>query len=171
MGKARETIQEAVKLGIAPMLKKHGFKKTGLNFARRNGAVAHYLNVHLSSWNQGPEGAFYLNAGLMFDEICRHYGTEPPQLPKYADCNFMVRLERLDPRLPFRFEVDEGTNVGDLAQTVSDAIEKAFVVPAAPGPTGGRHGRRRPARHVRSSRPASAPRVPRSSTLNVPLEP
>lgn len=143
MGKARDTIQQVVKLGLAPMLKKHRFKKTGLNFARRHGAVAHYLNVQLSSWNHGAEGSFYLNAGLMFDEICRHFGTQPPLLPKYADCNFMVRMECLDPGLPASFRVDETTDVEAMARSLSDAVEKVFVVPSAGvaslrdlGPTG-----------------------------------
>lgn len=131
MGKARETIQEAVNLGLVPMLKKHGFRKTGLNFARRHGAAAHYLNVQLSSWNQGPQGSFYLNAGLMFDEICRHYGKEPPQLPKYGDCQFMVRMEDLDPSLPSQFPVDESTDVDAMARSVCDAVEKVFVAPSA----------------------------------------
>ena len=130
MGEARDMIQEVVKLGLAPMLKRHGFKKIGLNFARRRGAVAHYLNVQLSSWNYGPQGGFYVNAGLMFDEICRHYGKEPPQFPKYDDCNFMVRMESLDLSFPPQVSVDENTNPKELAQRLSSAVEQIYVVPS-----------------------------------------
>lgn len=131
MNKARDASEEVVKLGLAPMLKKHGFKKTGLHFARRRGAAAHYLNVRLSSWNQGMEGSFYLNAGLMFDEVCKHYGRQPPLLPKYDDCDFMIRLERLNPSLPPQFCVDETTSLEALARKVSSAVEQTFVEPSA----------------------------------------
>lgn len=129
MAKARELIQEVVRLGLAPMLKKHGFKKNGLNFARRSGTVAHYLNVQLSSWNCGSNGYFYLNAGLMFDEISTHFGKVPPQLPKYDDCNFMVRLDRLNGSLPLQFTVDENTNLEVLAQVVANSVEQTYVIP------------------------------------------
>lgn len=129
MVKARELIQEVVNLGLAPMLKEHGFKKNGLNFIRRHGTVVNYLNVQLSSWNQGSDGHFYLNAGLMFDEICRHYGKEPPQTPKYDDCNFMVRMERLNSSLPPQFSVSENTNLKELGLSLSEAVKKTYVVP------------------------------------------
>lgn len=129
MGKARELIQEAIRLGLAPMLKKHGFKKKGLNFARRCGTVGHFLNVQLSSWNSGSQGYFYLNAGLMFDDVSTHFGKEPPQLPKYDDCNFMVRLDRLNDRIPQQFSVDESTNLDELAKVVANSVEQTYVIP------------------------------------------
>ncbi len=129
MVQARELVQEVVNLGLAPMLKEHGFKKNGLSFLRRRGAVTHYLNIQLSSWNQGSEGSFYLNAGLMFDEICRHYGKEPPKTPKQHDCNFMVRIERLNSSLPPQFSVNERANLTELAQSLSEAVEKTYVIP------------------------------------------
>jgi hypothetical protein len=129
MAKARESIFEVIRLGLAPMLKQHGFKKNGLNFTRRCGTVAHYLNVQLSSWNCGSQGYFYLNAGLMFDEISTHFGKVPPQLPKYDDCNFMVRLDRLNESLPPQFTVDENTNLDALAQVVANLVEQTYVIP------------------------------------------
>lgn len=129
MGKARESIHEVVRLGLAPMLKAHGFKKTGLNFARRSGAVAHYLNVQLSSWNCGAQGGFYLDVGLMFDELCLHFGKQPPALPKYDDCQFLVRLERLDSQLPPQFAVNESTDLQALASSVAQSVGQSFVAP------------------------------------------
>lgn len=129
MRTARESIQEVVNIGLAPMLKRHGFKKNALNFGRRRGSVGHYFNVQLSRWNQGSQGSFYLNAGVMFDDICRLHGKQPPSIPKYEDCHFMVRLERLNPSLPSSFNVDEETDLNALAEQISEAVESTFVIP------------------------------------------
>jgi hypothetical protein len=129
MRTAREAIQEVVKTGLAPMLKRHGFKKNAFSFGRRRGSVGHYFDVQLSQWNRGSEGGFYLNAGVMFDDICALQGGEPPAIPKYPDCQFMVRLERLNPGLPGLFKVDEETDLNALAAQISEAVERTFVVP------------------------------------------
>jgi hypothetical protein len=126
---ARESIREIVKIGLAPMFKRHGFKKEALGFGRRTGTVAHYFNVQLSQWNRGAEGHFYLNAGVMFDDICLLEGKSPPALAKYDDCHFMVRMEQLDPGMPGFFSVDETTDPNTLAQQIGQAVERSFVVP------------------------------------------
>jgi hypothetical protein len=118
-----------VKFGLVPLMKQHGFKKNALNFARRRGPLAHFLNVQLSQWNRGTAGQFYLNAGVMFDDICLLYAKAPPPLPKYDDCQFMVRLERLNPDLPAAINVDETTNIEALASWLARAVEETFVVP------------------------------------------
>ncbi len=129
MSKARDLIHEVVRLELAPLLKDRGFKKNGMNFTRRRGSVVHYLNIQLSSWNQGSQGSFYVNAGLMFDEIFRHYCQEPPAIPKYDDCNFMVRLERIDSNLPPQFSIDEKTDLKILAKGLANIVERAYVKP------------------------------------------
>jgi len=129
LGAAREAIQEVVKLGLAPLFKRHGYKKNALSFTRRRGAVAHYFNVQSSQWNQGAAGQFYLNAGVMFDEICALQGRPPPVLPKYDDCHFMVRLERLNPGLPQFFQVDAGTDLAALAAQLGASVERTYVQP------------------------------------------
>ena len=127
--KAREAIMAVVHAGLAPMFKRHGFKKNALSFTRRRGEVAHFFNLQSSQWNTGTSGHFYLNAGVMFDELCRLRGAEPPALPKYDDCQFMVRLERIDASLPQFFKVDAGTDLAALAAQVADAVERAYVLP------------------------------------------
>lgn len=129
MRTARESIQEVVKLGLAPMFKRHGFKKSAFSFARRSGAVAHYFNVQSSQWNRGAEGHFYLNAGVMFDAICQLHGKPAPAIPKYDDCHFMIRLERVNPRLPQYFKVDQATDPQALAGQIAGIVESSFVVP------------------------------------------
>lgn len=129
MRTSRDAIHEAVKLGLAPLMKRHGFRKNGLSFARRRGPLGHFLDVQLSQWNRGAAGQFYLNAGVMFDDICRLHAKEPPSLPKYDDCHFMVRLERLNPDLPAAVNVDESTNIEALADWLARTVEETFVLP------------------------------------------
>jgi len=120
-----------VKLGIAPMLKAHGFKKRALNFARSKGAVTHFVNVQLSSWNRGPAGSFYLNVGLVFDELCQHFGKPAPEFPAYDDCQFLVRIDKLNPALPQQFEVGASTDLQVLASGIAGDLEQTFVAPLA----------------------------------------
>lgn len=129
MRTARECINEAVKLGLAPMFKAHKFKKNGLTFTRRVGAVLNCFNVQLSQWNQGAEGHFYLNAGVAFDEIFAFRGEAVPVVPKYDDCQFMVRLECLNAELPQFYSVDENTNPDELGAKLAMIVEKTYVQP------------------------------------------
>ena len=112
-----------------PLFKEHGYRKTGCHFARRHGTVGHYLNIQLSQWNQGAHGHFFVNAGVMFDDFKRLRGTEPPALPKYGDCDFMVRLDAIDSTFPRWVDIDDSTNVEEKAAWLNEHIEKSFVVP------------------------------------------
>lgn len=129
MNKARDYINEIVKKGVAPTLKSNGFRKQGLHFARRNGSVSHYLNIQLSSWNCGSDGGFYINAGVAFDDLYSHFGELPPKFPKYENCQFLVRMEQLNPQLPQQFRVDDSTDLDALASTVAKEILDTFVKP------------------------------------------
>jgi hypothetical protein len=124
---ARESIGELVKLAIAPMLKSRGFKKSGFNFARRNGSVTHFVNVQLSSWNGGSAGSFYLNVGVAFDEIARHLGKQPRESPRCGDCQFLVRIEQLNPKLPQQFVVDETVDLRVLGSSIALSLDETFV--------------------------------------------
>jgi hypothetical protein len=129
MRTSRNAIHEVIELGLVPLMKQHGFKKSALHFARRRGSLGHYLNVQVSQWNRGTAGQFYLNAGVMFDDMCLLCAKEPPTLPKYDNCQFMVRLERLNPGLPATINVDETTNIEALADWLARTVEATFVVP------------------------------------------
>jgi hypothetical protein len=111
------------------MFKAHGFKKNGLNFLRRTGAVVNFFNIQLSQWNCGEDGHFYLNAGVMFDEMFAFRGDAIPDKPKYFDCQFMVRLENLDNSLPDSHHVDASTDAGDMASHLARVIESTYVLP------------------------------------------
>jgi hypothetical protein len=129
MKTVKEITNEIVKIGLAPMFKENGFKKSGFHFARRRGTVAHYFGIQLSQWNQGASGHFYLNAGVMFDDFRRHYGKKIPELPKYADCDFMVRFEQIDLELARWVTIDENIDVQERGKWLREHVENMFVVP------------------------------------------
>lgn len=127
--KAKETIQTIVAQGLAAALKREGFRKNQLSFVRRCGATAHFVQVQPSSWNQGARGAFYINGGIMFDDVRRHFGLAVPRLPKYDDCTFRVRLERLFPEAPVQWVVTETTPVPEMAMQLVHCVMAGFVNP------------------------------------------
>lgn len=127
--RARDLVNDIVKTGLAPMMKRHGFRKTGLTFTRRQGSVAHLLNLQLSQWNLGIDGRFYVNAGVMFDDMRRLRGWEPPERPTYPDCDFMVRWERLGEGLPPSIEVGADSDDAALAAWLATQVETVFVLP------------------------------------------
>jgi hypothetical protein len=125
----RAATQEIVKIGLAPMLKRHRFKKQGFNFSRRQGTVEHHFNVQLSQWNHGARGYFFLNGGVLFDDMLRLRGGETPKSPKCHHCQFYIRLGTIDPRLIGKVDVDKDTDLASLAHRLTEQVEKNFVVP------------------------------------------
>jgi hypothetical protein len=127
--KARDMVAAIVEHGLAPALKRGGFRKQQLNFARRRGSVAHFLQVQLSSWNQGSAGAFYVNVGVMFDQMREHFGSVAVDIPKHDDCQFMVRLEQLFPEAPVQWTVDAGTDVAAVSDKLVSCVLRGVVEP------------------------------------------
>lgn len=127
--KASETIAEIVQHALAPGLKREGFRKQRLSFSRRRGRSAHFIQVQLSSWNQGAEGAFYVNVGVMFDEIREHCDQPVPAIPAYDDCSFMVRLEKLVAEAPTQWNVNAQTDVSAVgAQLARCVLQEAVTL-------------------------------------------
>lgn len=124
---AKEIIRTIVERDLAPSLKRAGFKRSAFTFTRRAGSTGHFLQIQLSRWNQGSAGMFYVNVGVMFDQM--RNGTIPaPKHAKYDDCQFMVRLERLAPEAPSQWTVDASTRVSEVsgrlaAHVLGDVVE------------------------------------------------
>ena len=111
------------------MLKRHGFRKTAFNFSRRQGTVEHHFNVQLSQCNYGSTGRFFLNAGVMFDDLLRLRGQNAQELVKYYDCDFRVRLEEIDPQLPRQVDINQNTDIESVGRWLAERVEVCFVVP------------------------------------------
>lgn len=121
--RAKEIIQSIVRCDLAPALKQAGFKKSALTFTRRLGSTGQFIQIQLSSWNQGSVGSFYVNVGVMFDEMCLVEAI-PHAHPKYDDCQFMVRLEQIMPDAPVQWPVDSGTSVVEVSKHLAACVNK-----------------------------------------------
>lgn len=121
--RAKEIIQSIVSCDLAPALKLAGFKKAGLTFTRRLGSTGHFIQIQLSSWNQGSIGSFYVNVGVMFDQMGQVEAI-PHVLPKYDDCQFMTRLETLVPDAPVQWPVDSDTSVQEVSKQLAARMKE-----------------------------------------------
>jgi hypothetical protein len=120
---AKEIIHSIVRCELAPALKQAGFKKSGLTFTRRLGSTGQFIQIQLSSWNQGPVGSFYVNVGVMFDQMCPVEAVTDAH-PKYDDCQFMTRLEQLLPDAPVQWPVDSDTPVPEVSKRLAACVKE-----------------------------------------------
>jgi hypothetical protein len=125
--KAAEIIQRIISLGLKPLAKRCGFRKSGLNFYRRLGEVVQVINIQLSHSNYRSEGAFYVNVGLAFDGLWRTVGQPIPERPKEYQCHFRSRLELLVPEAPPRWSVSELTDRADMGRELARLVEVAVA--------------------------------------------
>lgn len=125
---ARDLIRSIVDRDLAPGLKRAGFKKSGFTFTRRVGSTGQFLQIQLSRWNQGGAGLFYVNVGVMFDQM-RTGHVPAPVHPRYDDCQFMVRLEQLVPGAPPHWSVDGNTRVQDVSALLTTHVLHQVVEP------------------------------------------
>lgn len=74
---------ESFSAEIAPILKKHGFRKQRLNWRKNLGSAIAVLNVQMSSWG---ERNYYVNVGIYLKTL----GDESS--PTYNRCHVQQRL-------------------------------------------------------------------------------
>jgi len=127
--KAKDTITAIVQQGLVAELKRSGFRKQRLSFARRRGQASHLIEVQRSSWNQGADGSFYVNVGVMFDAMQQHLGRPVPEWPMRDDCGFMVRMEILVADAQAQWTVDAQTDVAAVATRLARCVMQGVVVP------------------------------------------
>ena len=130
-GKALDRIAQ---LGITPLLKQRGFRKTGRTWRRpvpREGAIQ-VVNLQGSAWNDGVAGHCALNAGIYFAAMPEWRGigavTDRPTEP---DCHLRVRPAMLRPGALdtwFEYRADETASL----ETAAASLAELFVEYAEP---------------------------------------
>jgi len=84
-------IDEVVKLGLAPLLKERGFRKSSRDFQRRVDENWQIVNVQASQGNVGTAGKFTLNLGVYLPLVSK---TRPILSPGFLfRRSTTVRLE------------------------------------------------------------------------------
>lgn len=69
METVQEVIKVAVKVGLVPALRDHGYRKNGMHFYRACDECTQVLNVQSNKFNTRQEGSFTINLGV-FSRHC-----------------------------------------------------------------------------------------------------
>jgi hypothetical protein len=90
----REVVGRVVDLGLKPLGKRCGFRKSGLNFYRRLGEVVQVIHVE----DHTKFGStFLVCVALAFDGLWRDKGLPIPERPKPYLCHFGAHMDHLAP--------------------------------------------------------------------------
>jgi hypothetical protein len=119
-----ETI-DAVIEPLRPLMKQHGFAKSGRTWRRRRDACVHLVNVQANKWNSAAEGSFTVNLAVYFPVLAEIVGTFPVrQTPAEMDCQLRERIGFLMPGAnDFWWEVRPGSPMLQIADEVVSAVK------------------------------------------------
>ena len=125
MSEIGNAIDAVIRGGLAPLMKREGFKKSGRNFLKVDSESVAVLNVQASTSNLGATGKFTINLGRYFPSVARAVGEpefEGP--PKEYDCTVRLRIGHLLPKnLDHWWTVGPETNIEQLALDIARVVE------------------------------------------------
>lgn len=125
MSAVAQRIDAIVKLQLAPLLKKEGFKKKTRSFYRTDQLAISVLNIQMSQWNWGDEGRFTINVGKYFPKIAELEEEDILEFPKEYQCTVRKRIGALMPkRDDFWWSVSPASDEESLALEVKSAVER-----------------------------------------------
>jgi hypothetical protein len=122
---------ELVRDAIAPLFKRHGFRKKGLSFGRRNADGWSIVQIQNFESSTRTAKRFAINVSVFSDRIHREVprvGTlvvRPDSIPAEAACHLRRRLRELVPdgAAPDHYDVDEKTDIVELGTTLDGLLE------------------------------------------------
>jgi hypothetical protein len=116
-------IDECIKLGIAGLLKSHGFKKSGRSWHKKIDENWQIVNVQASSGNLGSEGKFAINIGVFQSEIEAFCGKSLTRKPKEYDSTIRRRLGVTETKSDHWWSIDSNTDSQNIADDVVLKLE------------------------------------------------
>ncbi|MEM1343039.1 MAG: DUF4304 domain-containing protein [Pseudomonadota bacterium] len=120
MTQVQSIFDAAIKTGLAPPLKRAGFRKQALAFHRRHGACYHVIQVQKSQGNSADCLRFYLDVGLGAPDLWAQAGHAVGPVPKPHECQVFGRYEQLLYGAAAHLEVLPSTGVEALAEELCD---------------------------------------------------
>jgi hypothetical protein len=125
MSEIGNAIDAVIRGGLAPLMKREGFKKSGRNFLKVDSESVAVLNVQASTSNLGATGKFTINLGRYFPSVARAVGDPDLQgRPKEYDCHLRQRIGFLLPKkLDHWWEIGPETHIEQLAVDVTRVVE------------------------------------------------
>ena len=126
MSEISKLINQIIKEGLAPLLKKEGFKKTGHNFYRELSNRTEVLNIQASRWNEKSEGEFTVNLGVYFPEIAHITEAIPFKgMPKEYNCTVNKRIGHLlENGCDHWWKISPSANLNHLAEDLTQKVKK-----------------------------------------------
>ncbi len=115
---------------VTSVLRPIGFRKSSLNFHRRQKEVVQVVNLQMSRGSSWETKRFYVNVGLTFDSLCNLTGTAILEKPKEHECDnrgTRARMQKLIDGVPDEWIVSTDKNNQDVADSLHLAIEKLAV--------------------------------------------
>lgn len=86
-------IERILDLYLAPVLKRHGFRRKGRLWNREFDATSHVLHVQSGRWSSGASGHFTVNLGVFLPSTYQAiWGKPPPKWARDVDCAINVRI-------------------------------------------------------------------------------
>ncbi|HWY08192.1 MAG TPA: DUF4304 domain-containing protein [Candidatus Acidoferrales bacterium] len=125
------TVTQAVKLGLAPLLHKDGFKKRGTNFYQITPESNRLVFVQSSQWNSSSRSRFTIELGLYFpaiDAVTNETWTRAGAKqwnPKIYNCQLRQRIGFLMPvGGDFWWTVTPSSDANELALEMAKAWQQ-----------------------------------------------
>ena len=122
-------IDSVIRLGLAPLLKREGFKKKGRTFHREWEDHIDVINVQADKWNEGNTGQFTINVGVYYPEIADITEALPVKgMVREYDCTIRDRIGMLSKKYKDEWwSIKAPTDEEALARDVADKVQSICV--------------------------------------------
>ena len=122
--KARERILQILSNSVTPALQQAGFRKSVLDYHRKQGEVIQTIQFQLSASNFYDRGYFNVNVGLCFDPVSRLENKPVVDMPKEFQCHYRRRLNELIRGVPDRWDVSDEVDDAEVAAALQSAVTR-----------------------------------------------
>jgi Domain of unknown function (DUF4304) len=124
----KEIFEEILKESVNPLLKKHGYKRQGMNFRKTENGLIYIINFQSSGYNSVDYAAYYINCGIYCVEFENIVGEAILPNPKEVDCLFRERIERITQSGKQQIEIIESSEAGKIqvANQLLSELEKVI---------------------------------------------
>ncbi|MFT3894066.1 MAG: DUF4304 domain-containing protein [Anaerolineales bacterium] len=115
-----EKIDYIIKVGIQPILKREGFKKSSRTFRRSRAGCVQIINIQGSWTNYGDSGQFTINLGVYYPEAAKLHGSfHVTDHPLESNCIVNERIGHLMPvQRDYWWNFDANSDLNKIGQEV-----------------------------------------------------
>ncbi len=127
--KPSEKFNELVTEGLAPLLKDHGFVRSGLNFRREGDETIALINIQKSRKSSKDQVLFTINLGIASRLLIRFYLlTNEVATLSWEDCHWRRRLGLLTAaEKDLWWSIVDETSIDDVGEMLRGYIEKLAI--------------------------------------------